>query len=512
MENKSRIQYAMKNTSVAIITQILNILVQYICRIVFVRVLAQEYVGLNGLFTNILQMLSLAELGIGSAIAYSLYKPIAENDKELIKSLLSFFRKTFYIIATIVFVAGLAISYNLNIFINDIPNIENIQIIFLLYVANISISYLGTYKSTLLTASQKSYICNIIEFVFKIVLNVAQILILFATKNFVLYVFMQIIITVLKNIIYIIVTNRVYPIVKEKNIIRLPKAELKEIAKNVKAMFLHKIGWVIVDATDNLLISKLVGLKMVACYSNYVLITQSISTILNQVFSSILASVGNLGVLESNEKKREVFNRLFFCTFVIYCIVAVGIFNVSSDFVQLCFGRDYVIDKTIVIMISLNLYIAGMRKPTETFLTALGLFYTNRYAPIIESAINLVASIILGKYLGVIGILIGTTISTITVPFWVTPYVVLKKGIDGKMSTYYAQYSRFFIIYIFSLITTYLLNNMIDLPLLIKILTEGVISVLITAAMIIIVFKRDPNYKWCYELVKNILQQNKKKE
>lgn len=502
----SRTQYAMKNATVAIMTQIMSILFQYVCRIVFVRVLEQEYVGINGLFTNILHMLSLAELGIGSAISYSLYKPIAEKDEELIKALLDVFRKAFYVIAAVVFVAGFMISFKLDFFIVEMPEIKNIELIFMLYVSNISLSYLGTYKSTLISASQRNYICNLIEFVFKIALNLVQIVILIISQNFVLYVGIQSVITIIKNVVYFLVANSMFPTVKEKGNFKLPKNEVNKIVKNVKAMFLHKMGWVIVEATDNLLISKFVSIIMVAKYSSYVIITQSINTILNQIFSSITASIGNLGVIEDNEKKKSVLNKLMFISFVMYCVFSVGICNVVSDFVELCFGHDYRVGSGLVIVISLNFYVIGMRKPTETFLNALGLFYYNRYAPVAESLINLIVSILLVYQFGTIGILLGTLISTVLVPFWITPCVVIKKGINSSVVEYFANYIKYFVVYIVAMFITLVINQNIFMPLFLQCIVKGMVSIIISLSIITLFYRKNENFKWTINLVRRFLQ------
>lgn len=500
MQRLSRTQYAFKNTFVSSVTQVSSIIIQYVCRIVFVRVFAQEYVGINGIFTNILQMLSLAELGFGSAISYSLYKPISDNNFELIKTLLKFFKNTFYVISVSIFLLGLLISFNLDFFINDVPDIAHIQLIFMLYVVNISFSYLGTYKTTLINASQQAYVCNLVEFVFKILLNILQIVILLVTHNFIFYVAMQGIVTIMKNIIYINIANYKYPFLKDKSVQKMPKRELKLIATNVKAMFLHKIGWVAVDATDNILISKLIDLSMVARYSNYVLITQSISLVLNQIFNSIVASVGNLGVTETNEKKQEILYKLFFFSFVIYCIISAGVLNVSSDFVELCFGKKYSLGTSLVIIISLNFFLNGMRKPAETFLVALGLFNRNRYAAIFEAVINLFLSVILAKYIGMIGILIGTTFSTLLIPFWVAPCVVVK-GIEGSLKKYFGRCLEYIVIYAVIGIITFYITRDICTSLILQIIIKGITTVIISFGVIVLIFRKTSNFEWLCEMI-----------
>ena len=441
---KMRTVSSIKNLIFAFGGQFLGIIISFIARIIFLQVLNSEYLGINGLFTNILTILSLAELGIGTAMNFSLYKPLAEQNKEKIKSLMYLYKKAYIIIGIIILVVGIAISPLLPFFINEMPDIpENIYFIYILFVINTGISYFFSYKRALIVSDQKRYIATIYRYGFYFLLNVAQIICLLITRNYILFLVLQIIFTLLENIFVSIKANKMYPYLKEKNIDKLLKEETKEIKKNVFAMFFHKVGEIVVKSTDNIIISKFVSLSAVGLYSNYYLITNALNMIIGQVFTSIVASIGNLGATENKEKLKNIFNKVFFLNFWIFGFSAICLYILFNDFISLWLGAEYLLPESVMLVIVVSFCIEGMRKSVLDFRDALGIFWYDRYKPIFEVIINLIASIILVQKIGLAGVFVGTIISTLTTSFWVEPYVLYKYGFKMKLRDYFKQYLKY---------------------------------------------------------------------
>ena len=297
-----RTKRSIVNLITAFIGQIFGIIISFIVRMIFVNCLSSEYLGINGLFTNILTMLSLVELGVGSAMTYSLYKPIAEENIEKIKSLMHIYKIAYRIIGIIVLAIGIGFTPFYRCLINEIPNIPNLDLIYILFVVNTGVSYFYSYKRSLIICDQKKYITTLYKYGFYFLYNLAQIIVLLTTKNYILYLICQVISTIVENIAISKKADKMYPYLKEKNIEKLKKSEYKKIKKNVFAMMFHKIGGMIVNSTDNIILSKFVGITTVGIYSNYYMIINGLELIINQIFDAVIASVGNLGASE-NEKK-----------------------------------------------------------------------------------------------------------------------------------------------------------------------------------------------------------------
>ncbi len=439
-EEKSRTEYSARNTTVAMLARVIAILLGFCTRVVFTHTLSEEYVGINGLFTDILNVLALSELGIGTAITYALYKPIAEKDIEKQKSLMQIYRQFYRIVALIVLAAGLLVIPFMDLLIRNETQVENLTFLYLLYLANSVISYLLVYKRTLIEAYQLSYIGVLYQTVFLILQNAVQMLVLVTTQNFTLFLTILIACTLLNNLCISKKANRMYPFLKDKQVKPLMKEEKQGIYQNIRAMLMHKIGNVVVNNTDNLLLSSLVGIVSVGMYSNYYLVIGSVRQVLNQAFQGITASVGNLGVEESKERVQRIFEAAFFIGQWMFGFAAICLFELLTPFVELSFGSQYVFNGNITFVLCLNFYFTGMRQATLVFRDSLGLFWYDRYKSLAEALINLVVSIVLGVKFGVLGIFIGTLCSTLLTSLWVEPYMLYKHRLKVSVCGYFLRY------------------------------------------------------------------------
>ncbi len=440
MDAKSRTEYSAKNTTVALISRLTAIFMGYVLRVVFTHTLSESYVGVNGLFLDIINVLSLSEMGVGTAITYALYRPIAEENIEKQKSLMRMFGWFYRIVALIVAVAGLALIPFFDIVIKDYKSVDHLILIYLLYLVNTICSYLLIYKKTLMDAHQLNYIGTFYLTMSWVVQDVLQILVLVLWKNFILFLLINIFTTVVCNVCISRKADKLYPYLRDREVQPLPKPEREEIFQNIRAMLMHKAGTVIVNNTDNLILSAFAGLASVGSYSNYYLVIGSIRQLLTQVFQGITASVGNLGVTENKERVKKVFEAIFFLGQWMYGLAVICLYEIINPFVEMSFGKQYLFSRGVVFILCVNFFINGMRNAALIFRDSLGLFWHDRYKAIAEAALNLIISIVLVKQLGVAGVFLGTLISMALTSVWVEPYILYKHEFQMSCAGYFARY------------------------------------------------------------------------
>lgn len=430
-----------KNIKFVLVFQVIDTVVRFFCRRVFVAVLIREYLGLNGIFSNIISVLSLAELGVGTAITYSLYKPLAEGNREQIAGLMALFRRLYWVIGSVIAVLGVALTPLLPVLIRKLPDIPNIQLMYLLFVLNSAVSYFFSYKQMLLTADQRGYIVTICGDGISVLMQIVQALFLWLTKEYFVYLGVSIAATLIRNIVLSCVVDRIYPFLGQGNADSLPGSVKQEILRNIKALLFHKIGGVVVLATDNLLISGFVGVVAVGLYSNYQMITNRLNAIYGQFYKVLIASVGNLGATENTKHSLEVFWRLNLVGNWLYGFSTVCLTVLMNPFIELWLGNDYLFGQGIVCLIALNFYVTGMRRIMTTFREGYGLYWYDRYKPVAESIINLGTSIALAIPFGVAGILAGTFIGTMLTSFWIEPLVLFKYGFHASVKPFFRNYA-----------------------------------------------------------------------
>ena len=432
----NRLKYSVLNLSASWLNQLAVIVFRFANRMVFVRVLAKEYLGLSGLFSDVLALLSLAELGVGAAISYHLFKPLAEKDEEQIAALMNLFRRVYTVIGVFVFAAGAALTPFLPFFIKEIPNIPHLSLIYLLFVLNSAVTYFFSYKGVLLDADQHGFIGTVIGTCTNCVATIVQIALLLLTGNYVCYLITTVVFTLIGNFIMSAVADRRYPFLKNCRKVLPTREKIREVMQYIRAMMLHKVGGVAVNSTDNVIISKFIGLAVGGMYSNYVLLSTCLHKIVGQVFSAVGASVGSLGATEPVERQKTVFSRLLLLDFWGYSYAACGLVCVATPLILLCFGSQYEMPNAIPVLLSVSFYLTGMRKTVQTFNSSIGLLRHNRYAPLVEAAINLIVSVWLAQTIGLAGVIIGTIISTVCVPLWVEPLVLYRVQFQQSVLPY----------------------------------------------------------------------------
>ena len=472
---------------------VLNIL-KFVSRIIFVKVLSDVYLGVNGLLSNVLGILALAELGIGTAISYSLYKPLAKNDVDEINSLMRFYKKAYRIIALVVLILGLVLLPFLPWFIKDTSGIENLSFIYLIFLANMVIGYLFSYKRTLITADQKNYKITPLLVLSNFLMTIFQIIVLLVFKNYILFLLVQTAFVVFENVIVNMYINKCYPYLKDVDKAeKLKDDDLKDIKVNIKALMFHKVGNYVLTATDNIVISKFIGIVTVGIYSNYVLVHSAISNFIYVFISNATASFGNLIAEDNGEKRFKVFKEMDFIAYALYGVSMVCLLFTFNPFIEFVFGSKFVLPFTVVMLIMINYYLVGLNQVPIIVQSAAGVYKYDKYVPLIEAAVNVVASVILVQFMGLSGILIGTLISY-CLPLVIKPFVVFKYVLFKDIKLYFKSFGKQILTLIAACLISGILISFIHVSLILQIVINFLISFIVPVLVIIIVYRNTDEF------------------
>lgn len=460
-ELSTRTRYSMKNASIAMTTKILAIVFGFFARMVFTHTLSMAYAGINGLNTNILGALNLADLGISTALVYSIYEPVAHNDIPRQRALMRLYKQIYRIVAIVVFFLGILMYPIVRILISDTYEIQSVILIYGMFLARTVFSYFLMYRSMIFLANQRNYINDIIDSTFLMLQNTIQIVVLLLTRNYILYLLIYVLAVLFQNAAVYIQAGKEYPEVFEKSDDTIPEEDAKEVFRNLRAMLMHKVGTVVINNIDNLTLTGIVGIIAVGMYSNYYLIIGSIRQVIERIVFAIAGSVGNLGATEDKNHVREVFLGAVFVVSVGYGVAAISLYELLDVFIAASFGAEYVFPKLVTKVLCINLFLNGIRQASIIFRDSLGLFWNDRYKTIIESLVNLFFSIILARKIGTAGVFIGTTISIVSVSMWVEPLVLYKDFFHASVWEYFEKLIRYIILFIAAGITTEYIIRMI---------------------------------------------------
>ena len=501
-----RTKKSIRNVIIAMIMNVFTVVIGLISQKVFLEIMNTEYLGINGLFNNIISMLGIAELGIGAAIIYNLYKPIASNDKEKIKSLMRFYRTSYRVIALIVLLLGLLILPFLPIIVGTVEITENIYIIYLMFLIDIVFSYLLTYKRSILYANQENYIINLVHIFYLVIMNVLQMVLLVLTKNYYIYLFIKILMRLLENIVLTIIANKKYNILLEKNVSKLDNDTKNDILKKVKALIFHKIGSFVVLGTDNIIISTFLGVKIVGLYSNYSLIITTISNFVMQIFTSITASVGNLLTLENSKKNFEVYKKIRFINFWISSFAAIGFLICMDSFITLWIGKQYILSKYVLIVLAINLFLSLFRYSISSFKEAAGIFYEDRFVPLVEAGTNLVMSLIFMHFFGLAGVFIGTVCSNLVLHLYSYPKFVYKTLFKKEYTQYYKDFTKYFLLFIVTGSVTYIISNTLVNNNYHNLFFQLIVCITTPNLIYIVIFKKNQEFKFFLNILKTSIR------
>lgn len=493
---QSRFGNSVRNVLVAWCGQGVSILLSFVTRGVFAALLSMEYMGLENLFSSVLTMLCLADLGIGSAIIFALYDPIAKNDVEKVKALMRVFRIAYTAIGVVIALVGFALAPFVSLFIQDAPDIPYLSVYFLCFVLNTAISYFFSYKGSLIYAHQKNYVVVAIQYGFQIAMYGFQIVVLFATHNYFLFLATMMCSTLLQNIVIAKTADRMFPYLKSKDVARVDKETMSGIRKNTFALVLHKVSGALSVSSGSLFVSAFVGINAVAMYGSYMMVINSLSRVMDKAFDAITASVGNLGVAESVDRQYSVFKTSFFINALAYCVLCSGLLCCFNPLVEVWLGEDYEFPVSTVALFVVWFYMKGIRGAEQSFTSAYGLYWFSRYKAVAETASLIVLSYVLVMVGGIDGVLVAGIVTMGGIAMTIEVYVLYKHGFRGKSVRDYA--ARFFAYMVCSALLcalSYWLCSLISLDGIFKLMACGVVSVSVSLVGFLLAFRTQEEFR-----------------
>lgn len=436
MDTGSRTGRALRNTAVTTICQLSYLIASFVCRTIFSNMLGQEYLGISGLFTNILTILSFAELGMGSALVYRLYAPLAEDDQERTKLYMQLYRRIYMAVIGVIAVVGVALIPFLG-YLVEAPDVkEDLTLLYCLYLANTIVSYVFVYKKSLLIADQKDYIVSIFTQAFNLVMNVVQCILLVLTCNFILYCVTGIVCSLLNNIVCSRYVNRHYVYLKGSVKGKLDKEDTQGLIKDVKGLLLTKISETTFSGTDNIFISVFVGISYVGILSNYTLLLTTVNTLMNKVFGSITAILGNLAVSTDREQTEGVLKKMFFLNTAIYGYLCVGMILLTREFVTKIWLSDaYALPISLIVLAIVELFLRSIHYPLYITRNAMGFFSQYNWLFVVAALVNLILDFLMVKPLGMAGLYIATIIGR-CITYFADIYVVYHFGFKKSAAGY----------------------------------------------------------------------------
>lgn len=493
----SRTENSLKNMATGVFGQAVTLILQFIYRTVFIQTLGLTYLSVNGLFANIFTVFSFAELGIGQAIVFSLYKPIKNNDVAKTRALLALYRKTYIIIGCVIFLLGVIfIPFLPYLMRGETEGIENLYTIYLIFVFESGISYFFSYHQSYLSACQKQYYLNVANCIFGIFREIVRIALLITVKKYIPVLVVGTLLGVLQNVWFAGRIKKMFPSEFAIKGEKLEKEEKDEIFKNVKALMIYKVGTLALNSTDNIIISAVVGLAWVGLYSNYSILVVSVSSFISILFSSLTASIGNLNAGNDEKHKKRIFDVTNLMTFWFYSIASVCFFVALTPTVTVWLGSEWCLDRITVAVISLNVYVAGMLYTPFNYRQTMGLFVYGKWRPVISAVINIVVSIVLGHFWGLKGVLLGTAIARLTTNSWYDPYIVYKKSFKKSSSEYFVKYFYYFVLLLIGGGVGLFISEIKLLGGIFDILIHCVLCALIMSGIYLVLFFKTEEFKY----------------
>lgn len=505
----NRVKNIKRNIISGIVNKTIMMLFPFVIRTIIIWKLGIEYVGLSSLFTSLLQILSLAELGVGTAIVYSMYKPLVENDTKLISALLNMYKKIYRIIGIVILSIGIIITPLLKFFISgSYPDDINIYILFIIYLVNTVSSYfLFAYKQSLLLANQRNDVENNILSISYFIMYILQIIAIVFTKNYYFYIIFLPICTIAINLIRNEYTKKKYPQYNCSG--ELPKEVKQDMKKRVFGLLLSRICQVCRNSFDSIVISMFLGLAILGKYQNYYYIINTIAGFLTIITTSIVAGIGKNIVIKTKEENYEEFELFQFgynwiaswCTVCLLCLY--------QPFMEIWIGKDNLMPFSLVIFMCIYFYALRIGDVVAVYKEATGIYWEDRYRPILESVVNLVLNFALVYILGVNGVVISTIISILFINIPWAAVVLHKTYFKTSPSKYFLNILKNIIILLFISILTYSMCLLVNEKIYMTLIIRGIICIVVPNIILILVNIKNKNLIKSLEFIKRMFLKNK---
>ncbi len=492
----SRTKNVAKNFFLGGIAKIIMMVFPFITRTIFIKLLGEEYLGMGGLFSQILAVLNMSELGLSSVMVYSLYKPLADKDDREAASLLGFYNTMYKLIAGFILVVGLALIPFLQYLVDTPVPMSEIRIYYVLYLLNSAASYLFIWKSSLIEADQKVYIITASRTAFNIAMQVVQILILLLTHNFFLYLCAALVSTVLNNLYLSYRADKMYPHISGVKGEPLSREKRKQIFRDVKAMLAYKMGGVFLNQTDNIYISRMINTRTVGYYQSYQMLSTTLTSFASFFYQSMLHSVGDFNVNSSEKEKKDLFDEIGLIFSFVAVIITVGFVTMSSKIILLWLGERFVVDRWTVMAMSVNIYLPLILYPVWMFRRTTGLFRVTQNIMIYAGILNLILSYFLGKRMGLAGILLATSVSRLLTSFWFEPVALFKRIFpSSSVWSYFLDVAKYLAVSLICIYAFDYLSALLGLSGILGAVVEIIICGSLTLAVLLLFNITNPSLK-----------------
>ena len=502
----SRTRNVAFNAAASLLTQVVMILLNFVSRTVFIRTLDIDYLGVNGLFSNVLTILSFAELGIGQAIVFSLYKPLAEHNEERICSLMQLYKKLYLFIFGVVVVLGLSMIPFFDVLIKGEPHVkENIVVIYLFYLFSTAVSYLYIYKQSIITADQKQYVVTTVLTVASIIRVLGQIIILYLTHNFLLFLTIDILFRIAGNLYCSHVADKMYPYIRN-NPKPLRKEDTRKIFKDVKSMAAYKFGSIVVNSSDNVIISAMVSITTVGLVSNYHMLVLACKNIMGGITNAFTASLGNLNATATTNEKYHVFNKILLITAWLYGLASVGIVVISKYFVEVWIGKEFILSTWVVIALVSEFYVWGIHSLESHYRFTMGFFVKGRIAPILAAMSNIGLSIWFCSLWGVAGVFIATSVARIITYGVIDTLIIFKDGFHRNPAIYFVKNVGFLLLFIgIGLLSSWIVG-FVTWHSWLGVIAQIILVVILYNAVMVLIFYRTVEFKEVVAAARGLLK------
>lgn len=510
----SRTKNATRNILGGIVNSIVTIFFPFIIRTIVINKLGIDYLGLNSLFISVLQLLSLAELGFSSAIVYSMYKPVADNDKKKICALLSLYKKAYQIVGlSILFLGIIIIPFLPNLVKGSIPEDINVQLVFIIYLINTVISYLMfSYKNSLLIAHQRYDITNNINTILMSIQYIGQIIILFVFKDYYLYILTVPFTTILNNFVTAYIVNKRFPQYVCGG--KLDKKTISDIKRRISGLVIFKITTTSRNGINSIFISSYIGLTSLAIYNNYYYIIGSLGVLLNVITTSMNASIGNSIVTESVEKNYKDFKILNFIYMIISGWFTILLIILYQPFMKIWVGENFLLPMSVMVMISAYFYVLRMGDIRGIYNDSAGLWWEQRYRTIAEATINILLNWFLVIKFGVFGVVLATLITIIIFGFCLSGIITFKHYFGlNKIKEFFNSHLLYAAITFSIAFVVYMITDIIALDnMIIDFILKGIFGTIITLAIYFIIYFKTEIFKDSVNFIKTKIEIIKNKK
>lgn len=503
----NRTKNAIRNIIFGGILRVYQIIVPFIMRTVMIYYMGVQYLGLNSLFTSVLQVLNLVELGVGSAMVYSMYKPIVEDDKETICALMRLYQTYYRVIGVIIAVAGICLTpFIPKLIKSDLPSGINIYILYLLNLSATVLSYwLFAYKNSLLQAHQRIDITSKVTLVTSTVQYSIQVIVIIILKNYYIFVLVMLGTQAMTNVITSIVVTKMYPNYTAQG--TLPKEMVASINSRIRDLFTSKIGAVIVNSADTIVISAFLGLTMLAIYQNYFYILSAIISVGTIIFSACTAGIGNSLIVESKEKNYQDLRKITFmiawfsgfCTACLLCLY--------QPFMDVWVGEKLKLEFLAVVCFCIYYFVYEINQLLNLYKDAAGIWHEDRFRTLITALTNLIMNLIMVRFWGIYGVILSTVLSTLFVGMpWLLHNLFTVLFSKDKLFSYFKRLVLYALVTGISCLVSYRICASIRLNGGMLLIVRLIVCCIVPNIIFLICYRKLPEFEESFFMVKRILK------